>query len=280
MIDSVKDLQSKNRQHIDSETARQDLAIPDSFSLIKHKYLVTSNKRGVGKTSLAANLAITLSTREVKVGLIDLDLLGKDILKILGFKRSSYEIDEDERFIPKSFSDHLKVISIKPIIKDVDQAVIWKADSKARVIRQIVADIDWGKLDFLIVNSPPGTGNESFAVTQVMHGAKAIFISTTEKEPLPQITELIKFYQTAQIPILGVIENMSGFICKDCDRTGGSTYREAIIMEINYLGRIPIDPHMADYVLSDQSFLEKYPDSQAKHGYEIVVDKIIKDSRS
>ena len=260
MVDSLKDLSSRFLQNIESVAARQSLAVPDSISLIQHKYLVTSNKRGVGKTSLAANLAISLSKREEKVGLMDLDLHGKDILQMLGLK-GSYGISEDNRFIPKSYSGYLKVFSIKTIIKDAGQNRLL-ADLGARVFRQFAADIDWGKLGYLIVNSPPGTGDEPLAVSKIIRGAKVIFVSTPEKEPLPQISELIKFYQTAQIPILGVIENMSGYVCKDCARTGQSTLRESIIMDIDYLGRIPIDPHMAVCTLTDQFFLEKYPDSE------------------
>jgi Mrp family chromosome partitioning ATPase len=278
MVDSLKDLSPRFFQNIESVAARQSQAVPDSISLIQHRFLVTSNKRGVGKTSLAANLAVTLSKREVNVGLMDLDFHGKDILQMLGLK-GSYEISKDNRFIPKPYSGYLKVFSIKTIIKDAGQNRML-ADLGARVIRQFITDIDWGKLDYLIVNSPSGTGDEPLAVSKVIRGAKVIFVSTPEKEPLPQINELIKFYQTAQIPILGVIENMSGYICKDCCRTGQSTLRESIIMDIDYLGRIPIDPHMADSTLSDQSFLKKYPNSEATHGYEIIVDKLIKDDRS
>ena len=148
---------------------------------------------------------------------------------------------------------------------------------RARVIGQFVAEIDWGELDYLIVDSPPGTGEASLAVAQAFSGAKVIFVSNPEKEPLPQLAELIKFYQTAQIPIVGFIENMSGFLCQDCTRTGESTYRESIILNVNYLGRIPFDPHMADCSSSDQFYLDMYPSSEATHGYELIVDKIIED---
>lgn len=258
--------------------AEQDRGTLCFLGLIKHKYLITSNKRGVGKTSLAANLAVALSKREMKVGLIDLDLHGTDNLKTLGLK-GSYEIGEGKPFIPKFYSDHLKIISIESIVKDVDQNAICRGDLGAHVIRPFVADIDWGRLDYLIVDSPPGTGKESLAVTQSITGARVIFVSTPEKEPLPQLAELINFYKTAQIPILGLIENMSGFWCEDCTRTGDSTYRESIILNVDYLGRIPIDPHMADCTSSERFYPEMYPNSQATHGYELVVDKIVQDSR-
>lgn len=254
----------------------QDRYTPHSLALIKHKYMITSNKRGVGKTSFATNLAVALSKRKMKVGLIDLDLHGTDNLKILSLD-GSYAIDENKRFIPIEFSDYLKIISIETIKQSLGQNVIWTDELGAHVIGKFVADIDWGKLDYLIVDSPPGTGKASLAVTQAILGVKVIFVSTPEKEPLPQLDELINFYQTAQIPILGFVENMSGFLCQDCARTGESTYRESIIMNVKYLGRIPFDPHMAGCTSSDQFYLEMYPHSEATHGYEFVVDKIIED---
>lgn len=177
------------------------------------------------------------------------------------------------------FSEHLKIISIESITQKAGQGEIGKGDWRTRGLAQFVADIDWGDLDYLLVDAPPGTGKASLAVTQAILGAKVIFVSTPEKEPLPQLSELIRFYQTAQIPILGLIENMSGFWCDDCARTGESTFRESNIMNVNYLGRIPFDPHMADCTSSDQFYLERYPHSEATHGYELVVDKIIEDSR-
>lgn len=276
---ATNDFDHSNRQNRESGKAEQDRDTPCSMGLIKHKYLITSNKRGVGKTSLATNLAVALSKRELKVGLINLDLHGTDNLKMLSLN-GSYEIGENKQFIPKLFSDHLKIISIKSIKQDIDRNVIGKGDLGAHVIGQFVADIDWGKLDYLIVDSPPGTGKESLAVTQSILGAKVIFVSAPESEPLPQIAELINFYKTAPIPILGFIENMSGFWCEDCARSGESTFRESNIMNVDYLGRIPFDPHMDECTTSDQFFIEMYPDSEATHGYELIADIIVKDSRS
>jgi ATP-binding protein involved in chromosome partitioning len=258
--------------------AEQERDTPFSLGSIKYKYLITSNKRGVGKTSLATNLAVALSKREKKVGLIDLDLHGTDNLNILRLN-GFYEIDENKRVIPKLSSKYLKTISIKASKQNIGQDEVWTDDLSTRVIGQFVADIDWGDLDYLFVDAPPGKGKASLAVIQSILGAKVIFVSTPEKEPLPQLAELIKFYQTAQIPIVGLIENMSGFWCEDCARTGESTFRESNIMNVDYLGRIPFDPHMADFTSSDQFFTEIYPNSEATHGYELVVDKILEDSR-
>jgi len=283
MGNSSKDIDPADRKNMDSGAAKQDRAIQSSPSLIQHRYIVTSNKRGVGKTSLAANLAVALSKRKVKVGLIDLDLHGTNISNMLGLQ-GIYETDENKQFVPESYSDYLKVISIKSILKNVNQTVIWRGDLKSHVIRQFIADVNWGDLDYLIINSISGAGDEPLAVANAIHDAKVIFISAPEKEYLPavrdQVGELINLYENARNPIMGFVENMSGLFCKNCDKTAEGMFRESIIMNVKYLGRIPIDPYMPNCAAAKQSYLEKYPNSEPAHGYELLVDKIIEDSRS
>jgi ATP-binding protein involved in chromosome partitioning len=283
MNNSSKDFDPPYRKNMDSGTAEQDRAIHDSLSLIQHKYIVTSNKRGIGKTSLAANLAVALSKRKVKVGLIDLDLHGTNICNMLGLQ-GIYETDVNKQFVPESYSDYLKVMSIESIMKDVNQTVIWRGDLKTHVIRQFIADINWGDLDYLIVDSISGAGDEPLAVAQAIQDARVIFVSTSEKEYLPharkQVRELINLYENAQNSILGFVENMCGLFCKNCDKTGEGVFKEAIIFNVSYLGRIPNDPQMPYCTAAGQSYLEKYPNSEAARGYELIVDKIIEDSRS
>jgi ATP-binding protein involved in chromosome partitioning len=278
MSNSSKDFGPPFRQNMDSGRAEQGRVNHDSLSLIRHKYIVTSNKRGVGKTSLAANLAVALSKRKVKVGLIDLDLHGTNVCRMLGLQ-GIYESDLNKQLVPESYSEYLKVISIESIMKDVDQTVDLRGDVKTHVIDQFIADVNWGDLDYLIIDSISGTGDEPLAVAHAIHDAKVIFVSAPEKEYLPHernhVRELMNLYENAQNSILGFVENMSGFFCKKCDKTGERTFREAIIMNVRYLGRIPIDPYIPDCLAAGQSYLEKYPNSEAAHGYELIVDKII-----
>jgi len=283
MSNSSKEFDPPYRKNRGSGPAEQDRGVHDSLSLIQHKYIVTSNKRGVGKTSLAANLAVALSKRKVKVGLIDLDLHGTNISNILGLQ-GIYETDVDKQFVPESYSDYLKVISIESILKDVNQTVIWRGDLKTHVIRQFIADVNWGDLDYLIIDSISGAGDEPIAVANAIQDAKVIFVSATEKEYLlparRQVRELIDLYENAKNSIMGFVENMSGLFYDNCHKTGNKVFRESIIFNVNYLGRIPLDPHMPHCTAAGQSYLEKYPNSEAAHGYESIVDKIIKDSHS
>ena len=169
-------------------------------------------------------------------------------------------------------------------MKDVDQSVIWRGDLKSHVIRQFIADVSWGDLDYLIIDSISGAGDEPIAVANAIQDAKVILVSAPEKEYLPhtrrQITELIDLYENAQNSILGFVENMSGLFCKKCDKTSEGVFREAIIFNVSYLGRIPLDPNLPYCAAAGQSYLEKYPNSEAAHGYELIADKIIEDSRS
>jgi Mrp family chromosome partitioning ATPase/predicted Fe-Mo cluster-binding NifX family protein len=281
MSNSSKDFDPPYRKNRGSGPAEQDKVVDDSLTLIQHKYIVTSNKRGVGKTSLAANLAVALSKRKVKVGLIDLDLHGTNISNILGLQ-GVYETDENKQFVPESYSDYLKVISIKSILKDVNQTVIWRGDLKSHVIHQFIADVSWGDLDYLIIDSISGVDDEPIAVANAIQDAKVIFVSAPEKEHLAharkQVRELMDLYENAQNPIMGFVENMSGLFCENCGKTGDKVFRESIIMNVKYLGRIPTDPHMPYCAAAGQSYLEKYPNSEATHGYELIVDKIIEDS--
>jgi len=282
MSNSSKDFDPPFQKNMDSGAAEQDRVIHDPLSLILQKYIVTSNKRSVGKTSLAANLAVALSKRKVKVGLIDLDLHGTNISNMLGLQ-GICETNADKQFVPETYSDYLKVISIGSIMKDVDQSVIWRRGLKSHVIRQFIADVNWGDLDYLIIDSISGTGDEPLAVAQAIQDAKVIFVSAPEKEYLPrvrkQVRELIVLYENAQNSILGFVENMSGLFCKNCDKTGEGMIRESNIMNVRYLGRIPLDPNMPYCTAAGQSYLEKYPNFEAAHGYELLVDKIIEDSR-
>jgi len=279
MNNSVKESDHAFQQNVEpkSERVERNHAIQKPLSLIQNKYLVTSNKRGVGKTSLAAHLAVTLSKSWAKVGLMNLDSDGTDISRMLGLK-GSYEIGEDNLYIPQSYSDNLQVISIESIVRDIDHTVMRRENLKMHAIRQCIANVNWGPMEYLIVDSPPGTGSESLAVAQTIQGAKVIFVSTPQRESLIEIEKLIKFYTNLKMTILGVIENMSGFFCEECDKTGETTLTESVILDIDYLGRIPTATDMTECIKAGESYLEKYPDSEAAHAYKLVVEKIMEDS--
>jgi Mrp family chromosome partitioning ATPase len=261
-----------------SESVERNHSIPESLSLIQHKYLVTSNKRRVGKTCLAANLAVTLSKRGVKVGLMDLDYDGTDISRLLGLK-GFHKIGEDDLYMPQGYSNNLQVISIESIIRNMYQTAMRRENFLVSAINQCITNVKWGPMDYLIVDSPPGTGPESLAVAKTIRDGKIIFVSTPQRESLIEIGKLVRLYASLEMTILGVIENISGFFCTDCDKTGKTTVTESIILDIDYLGRIPNAVHMAECIRAGEFYLEKYPNSEAAHGYKIIIEKIIENRR-
>ncbi len=260
----------------------QDQLIRGALSIIKNKFLVMSGKGGVGKTSVAANLAVALSKKGAKVGLMDVDLHGPDIPRMLGLK-GLLDVSANNRFIPHTYSKNLKVVSIESLTPDQDQAVIWRGPLKLHVIRQFLSDVDWERLDYLIIDAPPGTGDEPLSIAQMVPGAQAIIVTTPQEVSLADVRKSISFCRTVNMPILGLIENMSGFRCPHCGEstdlfgTGGGL-RTAKAMDVPFMGQIPFDPRMVKCADAGESCLEKHPDSEVTKAYDEIVEKILKDN--
>lgn len=260
--------------------AAQNQIIKDSLSLIRDKFMVMSGKGGVGKTSVAANLAMALSKQGARVGLMDVDLHGPDIPRILGLK-GVLEASVDGRIRPKPYSDNLEVISIGSMAGDPDKAVIWRGPLKLQVIRQFISGVEWGKLDYLIIDSPPGTGDEPLTIAQTIPDAKAIIVTMPQEMSLDDVRKSINFCKTVNMQIFGLIENMSGFVCPHCGKAidlfgSGGGSRTATAMDIPFLGRIPLDAKMVKCADAGESYMEKYPDSEVTKAFNQVVAKIIK----
>jgi predicted Fe-Mo cluster-binding NifX family protein/MinD-like ATPase involved in chromosome partitioning or flagellar assembly len=182
--------------------------------------------------------------------------------------------------VPKLYSDNLKVISIESLTQDTDEAVIWRGPLKMHVIRQFISDVHWGRLDYLILDSPPGTGDEPLSVAQTIPGAKAIIVTTPQEISLADIRKSINFCRTVRMPVFGLIENMSGFVCPHCgkpvDLFGiGGGFRTALKMNVPYLGRIPFDPKMVECADAGEAYLEKHPDSEVTEAYNKIVARIM-----
>jgi ATP-binding protein involved in chromosome partitioning len=225
----------------------QDQMIESSLSKIKHKLIVMSGKGGVGKSSIAANIAVGLSKKGYKTGLMDVDLHGPSIAGIMGVE-GLLEITPDKFAIPKSVNG-LKVVSMQSLLnkEDRDKAVIWRGPAKTGVIRQFIGDVQWGELDYLIIDSPPGTGDEPLSVAQCVPGAQAIIVTTPQDVALSDVRKSINFCKIVNLKILGLVENMGPFACPCCGKTielfrCGGGERTANQMAISFLGTIPFDP--------------------------------------
>lgn len=194
---------------------RQNKVIASTLSRITHKLFVMSGKGGVGKSSVSTNLAAALAIKGFKVGLLDVDIHGPSIPHLLGLT-GLLEIDQHSGIQPKRYNENLLVVSMESLLKDPDQAVLWKGPMKASVIRQFISDVSWGDLDFLVIDSPPGTGDEPMAVLQTMPDAASIVVTTPQEISLADVRKSINFLQYIKANILGVVENMSGLVCPHC----------------------------------------------------------------
>ncbi|UCD83049.1 MAG: Mrp/NBP35 family ATP-binding protein [Desulfobacterales bacterium] len=228
--------------------AAQDAAVKESLGKIKNKILVMSGKGGVGKTSTSVNLAIALANKGFHVGIMDVDLHGPDVPRMLGLSGMP-EVNQNKKLNPMSYSNNLKAISIESFTPNKDDAIIWRGPLKFSAIRQFIGDVDWGNLDFLVIDSPPGTGDEPLTVAQTIIDARAVIVTTPQEVALADVRKSISFCKTVKMEIFGLIENMSGFSCPHCGEMielfgSGGGEKTAKQMGIKFLGSIPFDPRM------------------------------------
>jgi Mrp family chromosome partitioning ATPase len=226
----------------------QDQTIDLALSKISNKLIVMSGKGGVGKSSFASNLAVALAGKGFATGLLDVDLHGPSIAGMLGIN-GLLDVNQDQQVTPKTVGDHLKVVSMQSLMQDPDQAVIWRGPAKTAIIRQFIADVQWGDLDFLIVDSPPGTGDEPLSVAQTIPGAKALIVTTPQDVALADVRKSINFCRAVNLEIAGLVENMGPFACPCCGKTvelfksrGGRLTAES--MGVAFLGTLPFDPQV------------------------------------
>jgi ATP-binding protein involved in chromosome partitioning len=213
---------------------------------IANKILVLSGKGGVGKSTVACHLAQALAVEGNRVGLLDVDIHGPSVPVLLGLGRQQV-VTHGERIIPVECRG-MKVMSIGFLLPDAASPVIWRGPMKMSLIRQFLKDVDWGSLDYLIIDCPPGTGDEPLSVAQLIgRSVGAIVVTTPQEVALQDVRKSIAFCRQLEIPLLGVVENMSGFVCPHCGETSdifsrGGGERLAEEMQVSLLGRIPIEP--------------------------------------
>ena len=198
----------------------QDNVIKESLLRIKHKILVMSGKGGVGKSSVAAYLSVALAKRGYKVGLMDVDLHGPSIPRMLGLKGNIGQGAGNKKARPVSYLPNMEVISIESLLGDnKDAATIWRGPLKIGVIRQFISDMEWNDLDYMIIDSPPGTGDEPLTVAQTIPDALALIVTTPQEVSLADVRKSINFCRQVKMEILGLVENMSGLTCPHCGKT-------------------------------------------------------------
>ena len=271
----IQDNMPKNPKQIQAE---QDADVKRSLDKIKNKMIVMSGKGGVGKTSTSVNLSMALANKGYNVGIMDVDLHGPDVPRMLGVTGMP-ELNANKKLNPMSLSENLKAISIESFTPSKDDAIIWRGPLKFSAIRQFIGDVDWGELDFLVIDSPPGTGDEPLTVAQTISDAKAVIVTTPQEVALADVRKSINFCKTVKMQIFGLIENMSGFSCPHCGEMielfgYGGGERTAKEMGIPFLGRIPFDTRVVACGDSGACYQEVHSDSLVTKAFADVADKL------
>jgi ATP-binding protein involved in chromosome partitioning len=225
-----------------------DTILKSKLAGIGHTYVILSGKGGVGKSTVAVNLAISLANNGFKTGLLDVDIHGPSVPKLLGLSGTKAEVEGGE-LLPVQIQNNLKVLSLGFLLDGDHTAVIWRGPMKANVIRQFFEEVAWGVLDCLVIDCPPGTGDEPLSVLQLLDKGRssAIIVTTPQQVATIDVEKSITFCTQMGIPISGIIENMSTFVCPHCGKeeaifSSGGGQRLAEKFNVPFLGKIPLDP--------------------------------------
>lgn len=247
------------------------------MSRIKHKILIASGKGGVGKSTVSVNLAKALKIRGYRVGLLDADITGPNIPKLLGIEDQRMRQGPDG--IKPGDADGIKVASMALILSSSDSAVVWRGPMKMAAIKQFIQDVDWGDLDFLLVDLPPGTSDEPLSVVQLIPDLSgAVIVTTPQEVSLLDSRKAINMVKGMKVPVLGIVENMSGLCCPHCGETinifnAGGGQKAAQEMDVPFLGAVPIDPEVSALGDSGATFVER--DSIAGACFREIVDRLL-----
>ena len=222
--------------------------VAECMARVKNKYFVLSGKGGVGKSSVAAALALSLAAQGRKVGLLDVDFHGPSQPTLFGVADSRLEGDETGEMLMPLETANLKMVSVGLVLEDNDQAVIWRGPAKIGILQQLVSSVKWGDLDDLVFDFPPGTGDEILSACQLIPGRKrAVIVTTPQEVSLADCRKCLDFCRQLQLEVAGVVENMSGFVCPNCGTrhdlfSNGGGAKLAAKYHIPLLAQLPLDP--------------------------------------
>ncbi|MFP4545483.1 MAG: P-loop NTPase [Methanomassiliicoccales archaeon] len=257
----------------------EDAKVYESLKRIKHVIVVMSGKGGVGKSTVAANLALALSMKGYETGLMDADIHGPNIPKMLKIEDAVITGDSDG-LEPVVVPPHMKVMSMAFLLQGRDVPVIWRGPMKMGAIRQFIGDVKWGALDYLIVDLPPGTGDEPLSIAQLIPNADGTIIVTTPQEvAILDARKSVSFSRSLKLPVIGIIENMSGFICPHCGKeidlfSEGGGKRAAEELGVPFLGAVPVDPKVVRSGDEGMPIVLYDSDSEASRSFMRIVDEL------
>ena len=260
----------------------EETSLQLNLSKIKNKIAIISGKGGVGKSTVTANLAMTFAVQQpdVKIGVLDADIHGPCIPKMLGLKGRKLNTGPNGAIFPVTGSLGIKAVSMDFVLPNDEAPVVWRGPLKMRAIQQFLSDITWGELDYLFIDLPPGTGDEPLSVMQLIPDMAGVIIVTMPSEVSQAVVKkAVTFARQIGVPIIGIIENMSGFICPDCGKEinifkFGGGKKIADEMAVPYLGSIPLDPAICSNSDEGRSFVAENSSSPATKAFVEIVKKV------
>jgi ATP-binding protein involved in chromosome partitioning len=265
------------------EREAQEQRLHRNMNRIKHTIAVISGKGGVGKSTIAANLAIAfaLHGHRGRVGLLDIDIHGPCIPKLLGLKDQHYQVSPlGLGALPVKGLLDIKVVSMDFLLQSQDTPVIWRGPLKMQIIRQFLSDFLWGELDYLVIDAPPGTGDEPLSIMHLIPNMDGTVIVTLPSEVSGDVVKkAVSFSRQMQVPIIGIVENMSGFICPECGAEvnilgTGIGQRIAEELNITFLGKIPLDPNICAKADKGMPFILGHRDSFSAQAFQDIVHAV------
>ncbi|MFI3271255.1 MAG: Mrp/NBP35 family ATP-binding protein [Pseudomonadota bacterium] len=274
----------------DMQAMQAQKRLDDSLNKIKNRIVVMSGKGGVGKTTVAVNLAVGLALAGKRVGLLDVDVHGPSVPRMLQLEKIKAQVSDDS-IIPVEWpvgsnGGSLKVMSLGFFLPNGTQAVIWRGPVKIGFINQLVGECAWGDLDYLVVDCPPGTGDEPLTAVQVLTStpdanARALVVTTPQAVAIDDVRRSLGFCGELKIPVLGLVENMSGIVCSSCGNIeplfgqgGGQALAKE--MSVPFLAALPLDPQVAQSGDDGNVYIKNFPDRPTAQAFQAVLDAALK----
>jgi len=248
---------------------------------VKHVIIVLSGKGGVGKSTVSVNLASALAAHGRQVGLLDLDIHGPNIPKMLGIEDQRPAVLE-KTMEPVHVTGTLAVMSMAFLLPDTSTPVIWRGPMKMAVIQQFLNEVNWGSLDYLVVDLPPGTGDEALSIIQLSPNVQgAVIVTTPQDVSVLDAVKAVKFIEKLELPVIGIIENMSGMICPHCGDTidlfgRGGGEKAARELGVPFLGSIPLDPEMVKAGDAGRPYLLRHADTPTWKAVDMIMENLVK----